>query len=721
MRLKNFVIPLVSVFPVALVYAQELTKNKSPIIIDANQYDYQGEENNIIVTAIGDVEAFQDNQRVTADKIEYNYSKDKLTATGNTIYYDREGNVMHADKVILYNKMEYGEADNLKIDLISDATLKGSRAYKDNNKWFNIKDGFYTSCKLCEGKAPIWNIKAKKASLDEEEQKMYYKHAVFEYYGVPVLYTPFFSHYTSKAKRKTGFLSPIYGASTYLGESVKLPFYLNLAPNYDATITPFYTTKKGPVLEGQYRHLFNNGSMKNKGSITSANKYTPPNGQAQNKYNIRYSFESDAHFAILDRKNIGWQIANTSDKTYRKDYNYGSEDYLTSRIFTNSFQKDSYYEIQTISFQNLRPETSSEQNYINQNPMLLPYVQTENLLHRFDNDTRWYLTTNSYKIQRYNGPDTNRISIKNSLNKDILTDNGQNINLFTSLRNDFYHYDQAPVNNEVYTGYTTRVIPEAGAKWTMPFGKKIGDNQFMISPILSAVASGYSDYNKDIYNEDSGDTNEINDINLFSNTQYKGIDLVENAPRLGYGVENSFFHKSGSNANLLIGQMYQQRTQTAFADSGDHFSDYIGRLKLDFVEMAQLSYQFTLDRNNYKNKTNEINSIFFYKKAFFRTDLLYYRNGQIVNDVKNRRELFLETGIRDYKNISFSVNARKNLSPKKDNPNLYTDANGWISYGFKTSYTNDCIEYSMNMNRDLTSSNGKPLNTVFWLQINLKT
>lgn len=695
---------------------------KSPIIIDADTYHYDGAENNITVTAVGDVEAVQDNQKVLADKLEYNYSNDKLTATGHTVYYDKEGNVLNADKVILYNQMQYGEADNLTINLNNDSTVRGTHAYKENDKWLNINDGFYTSCKICEGKAPIWNIKAKEAALDEEEQKMTYNHALFEFYGKPIFYTPYLSHYTRKAKRKTGFLSPIYGGSSYLGKAVKLPFYLNLAPNYDATITPVYTSSRGPVLEGEYRHLLKNGQMKTRGSITSAKDYTPPNGQSQNNHDIRYNLESEGKFGIFNRKNIGWQIANTSDKTYRKDYNYGNEDFLTSRLYTNSYQTDSSYEIQTLSFQNLRPETSSNQNHMNQTPIVLPYIESENLLHRFNDNSKWTISSSMYKINRYNGPDTNRLSIKNMWNKSHLTDNGQSIDLYSSFRNDLYYYDNAPVNNKDYTGYTSRNIPEAGAKWTMPFGRDFGDNQYMISPIATAVATPYSNYNRDIYNEDSGDTNEINDINLFSTSQFKGLDLIENTPRVGYGVENSLYNKSGSNISFLLGQMYQQKAQVYFSDSGNnHFSDFIGRLKFDYPDKFNLSYQFTIDKSNYENKTNELSSTYIYKKLFIRSDLLYYRNGQIVNGVKNRRELFLETGIKGYKDLSFSVNARKNLSPKKDNPDLYTSANGWISYGAKTSYLNDCIEYSFNINRDLTSNDGKSYNTSYWFQINLKT
>ena|GEM_PF-4054070 len=703
-----------------ITLAKDQSLSESPIIINADSFNYSGSNNNEIINYKGAVEVSQDNQKLFADILEYNYEKDSLTAKGKVTLIETSNYKVDANKMILYNEMKYGSIEHFTMTLPDNSTVKGNSADKDNNRWLKIDQAFYTACKLCDNKPPTWNINASTASHDEEQHRMTYKNAVFRFYGTPIFYTPYFSHYTSQAKRKSGFLRPIYGGSTYLGKAIKTPYYLNLAPNYDATITPVFTSLRGNVLEGEYRHFFEIGQVETKGSITSSDHYDIPSDQTGLKNNIRYNFESNADFYEQEKRNFGWKINTTSDKIYRRDYGYGGEDFLTSRIFNNSNYKTGYFDIQAMSFQNLRPRTPDNENQIHQTPMALPFAESKHEIYKFKDSSKWYLSTNILKIQRYNGPDTNRLSIKNKWQKSLLLNNGNAFTFFSSVRQDIYYYDDAPINNnsKIYTGTTSRTIPETGVHWSLPLGKKVSDSYVSITPIITAIATPYTNYNKDIYNEDSGESNEINNTNLFSESQFRGIDLVENTPRVGYGIKNSIYYRDKFNASSLFGQLYQAKPQVYFSSDNDtHFSDYIGRVKLDFNRKFILSYQFTIGNKDLKNKTNELTTTYNYKKAYISSDLLYYRNGQIVNDVKNRRELYVETGIRDYNNIGFSVNARQNLSSRKDNPNL---PNGFVNFGGKAKYTNDCIEYSLSLTRDLTTNENKEANTTYWFEIVLK-
>ena len=565
------------------VFAKDNPLSQSPIFIDADLFEYVGETNNEKIIYKGNVEATQDNQKLVADLVEYNHTKDTITAEGNISLIEKNGYIIKGDKITLYDKMKYGSIGRFDMLLPDKSTLKGASAKKDDERWTNINKGFYTSCKVCENKSPIWNITANTTTLDEEKNKMTYKHAIFKFYGTPILYTPYFSHYTSKAKRQSGFLYPIYGGSSYLGKAVKVPFYLNLALNYDATIRPVFTSSRGQALEGEYRHLFPEGTIYNIGSITSAKYYDIPSDQAPLKHNIRYNFESKTNLIINESRDFGWQIKTTSDKSYRRDYGYGSEDFLTSRIYNNSYQKNGFFEVQTMAFQNLRPKTTEDENQMHQTPLVMPLFKSKHQIYEFQDNSKWNFSSNILKIHRYSGADSNRLSIKNQWQKPLLLNNGNNFNFFSSVRNDVYYYDSAPINNKTYTGYTSRTIPEAGVDWSFPLGKKIGESQVAITPLATAIATPYSNYNKDIYNEDSGESNEINDTNLFAPSQFNGIDLIENTPRIGYGVKNSIYYKDNLNASALLGQMYQQKPQASFSDSGNnHFSDFIGRLKFDF-------------------------------------------------------------------------------------------------------------------------------------------
>src|SRR5262249_29444600 len=124
-------------------------------------------------------------------------------------------------------------------------------------------NGTYTACKPCfdqPDKPPTWQIKAKKIIHQNEEQTIYYEDATFELWGLPIIYLPYFSTPDPSVKKKTGFLAPRYYVRSQLGFGVGTPFFWNLAPNYDLTLTPNFFTKQGFLGEIEWRHKIFNGS-----------------------------------------------------------------------------------------------------------------------------------------------------------------------------------------------------------------------------------------------------------------------------------------------------------------------------------------------------------------------------------------------------------------------------------------------------------------------------
>ena len=73
--------------------------------------------------------------------------------------------------------------------------------------------------------------------------------------SVPILYSPYIDFPLSN-ERKSGFLAPVFGSTSSRGIEMSLPYYLNLAPNYDATLTPRFMTRRGLQINGQFRYLF---------------------------------------------------------------------------------------------------------------------------------------------------------------------------------------------------------------------------------------------------------------------------------------------------------------------------------------------------------------------------------------------------------------------------------------------------------------------------------
>jgi len=99
-----------------------------------------------------------------------------------------------------------------------------------------------------------WVLRADELSIDYNTSLGKARQARVEYLGVPILYSPWL-RFSLDNERKSGFLSPTYGASDSRGLEVILPWYWNIAPNRDATLVPRYMGRRGLQLGGEFRYL----------------------------------------------------------------------------------------------------------------------------------------------------------------------------------------------------------------------------------------------------------------------------------------------------------------------------------------------------------------------------------------------------------------------------------------------------------------------------------
>lgn len=114
----------------------------------------------------------------------------------------------------------------------------------------------YTSCPPDD---QDWTLKASSMDLDQAEGVGVARNVRVAFMNVPFLYIPWMSFPISE-ERKTGFLFPEFGDSGRHGAWLRVPYYLNLAPNYDATLTPYYMSERGTMLESEFRYLFGWGA-----------------------------------------------------------------------------------------------------------------------------------------------------------------------------------------------------------------------------------------------------------------------------------------------------------------------------------------------------------------------------------------------------------------------------------------------------------------------------
>ncbi|SRR5579883_12546 len=122
---------------------------------------------------------------------------------------------------------------------------------QEQQKIYEFFDASYTTC------APTctsWRVRASHIVLDENTGRGTATNARLLVRGVPVFYTPYIN-FPIDSRRKTGFLWPTAGSSSRSGPYFSAPFYWNLAPNYDTTITPAFLSKRGVQIADLFRYL----------------------------------------------------------------------------------------------------------------------------------------------------------------------------------------------------------------------------------------------------------------------------------------------------------------------------------------------------------------------------------------------------------------------------------------------------------------------------------
>jgi LPS-assembly protein len=136
-----------------------------------------------------------------------------------------------------------GQGDASRIDFLSEDRMA-------------VHDARYSTCPRTPGQTwmPAWLLRAKRIDLDSADESGVAAGGVLEFQGVPILGAPYLS-FPLTDKRKSGVLPPTINIDNISGLELTLPYYLNIAPNVDATLYPTYMSKRGVDLGGELRYL----------------------------------------------------------------------------------------------------------------------------------------------------------------------------------------------------------------------------------------------------------------------------------------------------------------------------------------------------------------------------------------------------------------------------------------------------------------------------------
>lgn len=204
----------------------------------------------------GDVVIQQADRRVESDQAEYNKPKEEVWAKGNVNFITSE---------------MWVKSDTAHIKLDTDTSLLKNTEFQSltsqgrgSAKSIEIKDSsmtqlMQTTYTTCDPGNAFWQLKASDITLNHTTRQGTATHATLRLKGVPFFYFPYL-RFPLGSERLSGFLFPYIGHSKRNGTEVKIPYYWNIHPQADATITPWNMTSRGLLLHSEFRYLTENNS-----------------------------------------------------------------------------------------------------------------------------------------------------------------------------------------------------------------------------------------------------------------------------------------------------------------------------------------------------------------------------------------------------------------------------------------------------------------------------
>lgn len=201
--------------------------------------------------AEGSVQVQRLDQLLRTDTLDYNTETTAYTATGNVRMQDRSI-LASADHAHGTGTPSTTYLQNVRYQLLQQrGNGTAATANMTDPDHGTLTQGTYSTCDPDDRR---WYLRASAMELNQTVNRGY-AHNVTVYYGdVPFFWLPYLRFPLSK-QRESGFLFPNIGYSDRRGVVLGAPYYLNLAPNYDATLDPMVSSKRGPMLESEFRYL----------------------------------------------------------------------------------------------------------------------------------------------------------------------------------------------------------------------------------------------------------------------------------------------------------------------------------------------------------------------------------------------------------------------------------------------------------------------------------
>ncbi|UTW57349.1 LPS-assembly protein LptD [Kordiimonas sp. SCSIO 12603] len=701
----------------AEVKVQEVTEEKK-IDFAADQLTYNQDTG--VVRAIGHVLIQRDGYTLTAGEVVYNEKTGIGHAYGAVTLTSPNGDRVFAPQMELQDSLQKAFVEDIRLLMADGAQVRAVSGTKDDTSGQTVlKRAVYSPCKICleseeKPEAPLWQIKAVKVVHDKEKKRLYYEDAILEVFGLPILWTPYFSHPDPTVDKASGVLPLDIQTTRNLGFYIGVPYYHVFNDSQDITVKPIYTTREGFVLQSEYRHHLRNGRYSIGGSITRGSIARTGNEDLTDPLNTRKEFRghiaADGSYNHTKNWRSSLKVNWASDDTYLRRYDISDADTLTSEYLLEGFFGRSYISSRALAFQGLRIE-----DVAGLTGHALPLIDAEYVAPFKPLGGTLSVQGNALALHRTDGLDTQRLSLSAKWEKRWVTPKGFIFDTEALVRSDLYNVDDVAQPDEAEfagnfgaSSSEWRNLARVTGTVSWPLVKHSGDSTQTLEPILEVTLSPRRGTPNSIVNEDSR-AFELNDLNLFSSDRTSGFDLWEEGSRVTYGLK--WRYETGDlSTDIVLGQSLRiDSTDVVLADGagleGDS-SDIVGRTNINYKGWIDLEHRYRLDDKSFSFRRNEIDVTFGNENASLRVGYLKL-NRELTSLNREDREEVRASGFYNFNTNwkltgSFSRRLKGAEIPDRITNELIDEGSGNLEYSLGVEYQNECIQLGLRWRETFT-------------------
>jgi LPS-assembly protein len=472
----------------------------------------------------GRVTVTQDLRSVSADSVTYDFNADKLNVKGKVDFLDPKLRV-RSDS----GSYETAGAANFNEAFFQLMDRNGRGFAKDINVNPDGKVALdhvhYTSCPVGN---EDWSLNASQISLDTKLQEGVAHHVTMRFKDVPVFYTPYIS-FPLGDERKSGVLFPSFGHSGSNGFDVEVPYYFNLAPNYDLTVTPAVLTARGEQLAENFRYLTANSH----GYLDAT--FLPNDKQLhEDRSYLHYTDVTDIQHGLR----FDADITSVSDSNYFQSFAVGTEQtsvtYLERRADVLYYDDAWRIRAQLQNFQTIDTSVvDSERPYSR-----VPRVQATALYPIENSNFEFAFDSEAVNFLRGVGPTGLRLNLSPEIR---WSSRGPGYFFEPAIGYDFTQYDLHDAGLGL-PSTPTRALPYARLDTGLVFEREAGSQGQRTQTLEPRLVYSYVPYrNQDELPIFDSGLPDLNLTELFRTNRYVGSDRIGDANQVALAVTTRLF------------------------------------------------------------------------------------------------------------------------------------------------------------------------------------